>query len=60
MDERCQMPGGVIFRPDGVNELDPYLYDEIETIENATVHVMRCVRCGHIEISWERNKEDYE
>ena len=41
-------------RPDGVNELDPCLYDEIETVRHCTVHVMRCVRCGHIEISWER------
>ena len=39
---------------DGRNELDPCLYQEIETYENVTVHILRCVRCGHIEVEWER------
>jgi hypothetical protein len=65
MAEKCKLPDGVLIYPDGVNELDPCLYEEIETIPNATVHIMRCTRCGHLEISWERNnnlsdeKEDY-
>ena len=52
--KRCQLPEGLTFKPDGVNEVDPCLYEEIETVRHCTVHVMQCVRCGHIEISWER------
>lgn len=55
---RCQFPDGVVIKPDGVNELDPCLYEEIETVEHCTVHVLRCQRCGHIEIEWERELPD--
>lgn len=55
---RCQFPDGLTIRPDGVNELDSCLYEEIETIEHCTVHVLRCQRCGHIEIEWERESQD--
>ena len=51
---KCRFPDGVVIRPDGKNELDPCVYEEIETVENCTVHVMKCKRCGHIEITWER------
>ena len=44
----------ITIKPDGRNELDPCLYQEIETYENVTVHILRCVRCGHIEVEWER------
>lgn len=54
-NQKCQPPDGVSIKPDGVNELDPCLYDEVETHQNVTVHVLRCRRCGHIEIEWERN-----
>lgn len=53
-EKRCQFPDGVTIRPDGVNELDPCFYEEIETVKHCTVHVLRCQRCGHIEIEWER------
>lgn len=51
---------GVIFKPDGVNELDPCFYDEIEEHRNVTVRVLRCRNCGHIELEWKRqwNTED--
>ena len=52
---KCDL--GFRFCPDGVHELDPCLYEEIETHTNVTVHVMRCKKCGHIEISWERQDE---
>ena len=54
--EKCKSP--VTIRPDGVNELDPCIYEEIETHHNCTVHVLRCKRCGHIELMWEKEKED--
>ena len=40
-------------KPDGANELDPCLYREIGTYESVTVHILRCVRCGHIEIEFQ-------
>jgi len=36
------------------NELSPHVFEEYETIENATVHLMRCENCGKEEIWWER------
>ncbi len=35
--------------------IDPCKYDEVETVENAIVHILRCSECGHEEVSWERN-----
>ena len=51
---KCDL--GFRFFPDGVNELDPCLYEEIETHMNVTVHVMRCMKCRHIDLSWERQE----
>lgn len=60
--EKCHFPPGIAIKPDGVNELDPCVYEEVECYKNVTVHVMRCLRCGHVEISWERqdNTEEVE
>lgn len=44
-----------VYTQDGI-EIDPHCYEEIETHENCTVHVLKCKECGHIEIEWE--KED--
>lgn len=57
MKEKCTLPGGVIIKPDGVNELDPCQYDEIERYKNVTVSVLRCPKCGHIEIEWYRQED---
>ena len=35
-------------------ELSPHVFEEYETIENATVHLERCIECGKEEIWWER------
>lgn len=56
---KCSMPDGISIRPDGIHEIDPCIYEEIERHSGCIVHVMRCRRCGHIEISWERG-EDYQ
>ena len=50
--------GDVVIKPDGENELDPCIYKEIETVENCTVHVLQCKKCGHIEIMWDRVHDD--
>lgn len=58
MENRCSLPGNMTVRLglEGEAELDPCLYEEVETIEHCTVHVLRCTRCGHIEIEWEPDK----
>ena len=53
-NHKCTFGDGIAVKPDGRNELDPCLYEEIETYENVTVHILRCVRCGHIEVEWEQ------
>lgn len=54
---KCEHPGGIIIKPDGVNELDPCVYEDIEKYKNVTVIVSRCIYCGHMEISWVRQED---
>lgn len=56
-NNKCTHPNGVAVYPDGVNELDPCRYDEIERYKNVTVNVLRCPKCGHTEIEWERQED---
>ena len=53
---KCEFPEGVVIKPDGVNELDPCVYEEVETYANVTIHILRCKKCGHTEIEWERQE----
>ena len=57
---KCEFPEGVVIKPDGVNELDPCVYEEIEVYKNVTVHVLRCKKCGHIELQWDRQEDTEE
>ena len=52
--EKCKWPEGIEIKPDGENELDPCIYKTIEKYANVTVTVSRCIKCGHIDISWEK------
>ena len=54
---KCKHSGGIIIKPDCVNELDPCVYEDIEKYKNVTVTVSRCIYCGHIEISWVRQED---
>lgn len=58
--EKCCFPGGMVIKPDGMNELDPCIYEEVERYRNVTVSVMRCKRCGHVEVSWTRQENTEE
>lgn len=51
---------GVVIKPDGVNELDPCVYEEIEKYANVTISVLRCKKCGHIELEWFRQEDTEE
>jgi len=55
--KRCQFPNGIVIRPDGVNRLDPCTYKPKEIHTNVTVTVSQCERCGHVDLSWERQED---
>ena len=59
MDNKCSFNGATI-KPDGINELDPCIYEDIEMYTNVTVIVSRCKNCGHVEISWMRQDNTEE
>ena len=60
MSEKCTFEDGVQIFPDGINELDPCIYDEIERYANVTVSILKCRKCGHIEIEWFRQDDTEE
>lgn len=45
---------GLIFKPDGENELDPCVYQIIEKYKNVTVEIGECIYCGNVDVSWIR------
>lgn len=57
---KCSFPNGTVIKPDGVNELDPCIYEEIERYANVTVSIKRCKVCDHIDISWYRQEDTEE
>ena len=54
---KCQFPNGMKIKPDGTNELDPCIYEDIEIHTNCTVIVSKCTKCGSLEISWVKNDD---
>ena len=61
MNDKCSFDD-ITIKPDGINELDPCIYEDIEMYANVTVIISRCKKCGHTEISWVRqdNTEEIE
>ena len=57
---KCCWPEGMIVKPDGINELDPCIYEDIEMYINVTVIVSRCKNCEHIDIRWMRQEDTEE
>jgi hypothetical protein len=57
---KCSFPGGITIKPDGVNELDPCEYELTEKYRNVTVEILRCKKCGHVEILWFRQENTEE
>lgn len=57
---KCEFPEGVTIKPDGVNELDPCVYEVVEAYTNVDIQILRCKNCGHIEFEWSKtdNTED--
>lgn len=57
---KCKFPDGITIKPDGIHELDPCIYEEIERYANVTVSIRRCKNCGNIDISWYRQEDTEE
>lgn len=56
-EKKCNFGEGVTIKPDGINELDPCDYELMEKHRNVTVEILRCKKCGHIEILWHRQDD---
>ena len=50
LDNKCK--SNVKIYPDGENELDPCQYVLVDRRKNCVVEILRCEKCGHIEILW--------
>ena len=48
---KCSFGDGVEMQICGV-PVDPCSYETIETYRNVTVKVLRCTKCGHMELNW--------
>lgn len=57
MGKKCNFGVGVTVKPDGINELDPCIYEVKEIHTSVTVYVRQCPKCGSIDISWERQED---
>lgn len=57
---KCCWPEGMTIKPDGINELDPCVYEDIEMYTNVTVIVSKCKNCGNIDIRWMRQEDTEE
>lgn len=55
--EKCSFPANISVRPDGINELDPCVYEETERYANVTVIISKCKKCGHVDVSWIRQED---
>lgn len=54
---KCSFGPGIVIKPNGEDELDPCRYELIEKHENVTVEILRCKKCGHVEILWHRQED---
>ena len=57
---KCRYPDGIVILPDGENELDPCVYEVERTLKNVTIQILRCKKCGHMEISWVKQLDTIE
>lgn len=55
--DKCKFPEGIVIKPDGIHELDPCEYQEVERYANVTVSIRRCKKCGNIDIAWFRQED---
>jgi hypothetical protein len=58
--DKCKFPEGIVIKPDGIHELDPCEYQEVERYANVTISIRRCKKCGNIDIAWFRQEDTEE
>lgn len=49
---RCSFPDGYTIKPDGIHDLEPCRYEELERYRNVTISVRRCKVCGNVDLAW--------
>ena len=58
-ENKCSYPDGVKINISGI-DVDPCVFKDIEKYANVTVTISRCIRCGRINIEWERQDDTEE
>ena len=53
---KCKHPNGIEIKINGV-PVDPCEYEVVEIHRNVTVEVLRCRKCGKIQIEWRYDDE---
>lgn len=56
-EDKCKFPDGIRVKPNGKDDLDPCEYEVLETLKNVTIQILRCTKCGWVEISWIRQQD---
>jgi hypothetical protein len=56
LKKKCEFKDGVSIKPDGINELDPCVYETIGFYTNVNVEIIKCKYCGNIDIRWYRTE----
>lgn len=54
---KCSHPNGFKILPDGVHELDPCVYEEVESYANVRLTLLKCKKCGHMDFEWRYEKD---
>lgn len=55
----CQFPDSFDFNIGGV-QVDPCSFEEVETLKNVTVQILRCRKCGKVTVGWMRQDNTEE
>lgn len=54
MCDCCSFKDNIKIFPDGINELDPCLYETKEFYTNVNIEIVKCKKCGKMDIWWYR------
>lgn len=54
---KCRFPGGMVIKPNGVDELTACHFELKQVFQNVTVEVWQCPVCGNVDISWRRQDD---
>lgn len=58
--KKCEFKDGIKIYPDGVNELDPCIYETIAFYTNVNVEIVKCKNCGNLDFRWYRTENTEE